>query len=84
MRIDAVADYFTMSESLMQTVPPVAADIILDPFLGNVFPRSLVPTACWGLVVVVVAVVVSRWVVKEIGRVVLLEMRSTSEAKKMK
>lgn len=69
----------------MQTVPPVVADIILDPFLGNVFPRSLVPTACWGLVVVVVAVVVSRWVVKEIGRVVLLEMRSTPEAeKKMK
>lgn len=69
----------------MQTVPPVVSDIILDPFLANVFPRSLVPTACWGLVVVVVAVVVSRWVVKEIGRVVLLEMRSTPEAeKKMK
>lgn len=80
LRIDAVADYFSLEESLMQAVPPVVVDIILDPFLGNVFPRSLVSTACWGLVVAVVAVGVSRWAVREIGRVVLHEMRSSTSS----
>lgn len=80
LRVDTVADYFTLSEPLMQTVPPVPVDLILDPFLGNVFPRSLVSTACWGLVVAAVAVGISRWVVKEIGRVVLQEMRVDNTA----
>lgn len=83
LRIDAVADYFSLSEQLMQSVPPVTVDLVLDPFLGNVFPRSLVSTACWGLAVAAVAVGVSRWVVREIGRVVVQEMRqSVSGAQK--
>lgn len=44
--------------------------MILDPFLWNVFPRSLVPTAGWIVVVAVVAGVVGRWVVGELGRVI--------------
>ena len=54
----------------MRDVPPVAVDVILDPFLWNVFPRSLVPTAAWGVLVAVVAGVVARWVVREVGRVI--------------
>lgn len=53
----------------MDNVPPVAVDLILDPFLWNVFPRSLVPTAGWILVVAAVAFVIARWVAAEIGRV---------------
>jgi hypothetical protein len=52
----------------MENVPSVLADIILDPFLGNVFPRSLVPTGCWVTVVAVLAVLVARWVAAEFGR----------------
>ena len=29
----------------MTDVPPVLVDIILDPYVLNVFPKSLVPTA---------------------------------------
>lgn len=70
LRVRATADYFSKDEALMRDVPPVAVDVILDPFLWNVFPRSLVPTAGWVVVVAVVAGVVARWVVRELGRVI--------------
>lgn len=69
LRVRAAADYFSPDTALMRDVPPVAVDIILDPFLWNVFPRSLVPTAVWVAVVAGVAGVVGRWVVGELGRV---------------
>lgn len=71
LRIHAAADYFTLDQGLMENVPRVIADVILDPFLGNVFPKSLVPTACWGLVVGIAAVGITRWLVREFGRVVM-------------
>ncbi|KAF3387146.1 hypothetical protein F1880_001240 [Penicillium rolfsii] len=70
LRIRAAADYFSTNETLMRDVPPVLADVILDPFLWNVFPRSLVPTAGWIFLVAIVAGVVGRWVVGELGRVI--------------
>ncbi|KAL2821739.1 hypothetical protein BDW59DRAFT_164077 [Aspergillus cavernicola] len=70
LRIDAAADYFSLDQALMENVPPVLADIILDPFLGNVFPKSLVPTACWVCVVACLAVVVARWITMEFERAV--------------
>lgn len=54
----------------MKNVPPVSVDLILDPFLWNVFPRSLVPTAIWIVVVAVVAGFVAKWVSGEIGRII--------------
>lgn len=71
LRIRAAADYYSADKALMRDVPPVAVDLILDPFLWNVFPRSLVPTAGWIAVVAVVAVVVARWVAGEVGRVIV-------------
>ena len=70
LRVRAAADYFTTDEALMRDVPPVAVDVILDPFLGNVFPRSLLPTAGWIVVVSVIAFFVARWVAAELKRVV--------------
>ncbi|KAJ5178799.1 hypothetical protein N7492_002009 [Penicillium capsulatum] len=70
LRVRAVADYFTTDEALMRNVEPVAVDLILDPFLWNVFPRSLVPTAGWIVVVAVIAIFVARWVAAELGRVI--------------
>ena len=45
LRIQSGADYHTTNETLMRHPPPVDVDIILDPYLANVFPQSLVPTA---------------------------------------
>ncbi|CRL18382.1 unnamed protein product [Penicillium camemberti] len=70
LRVHAAADYFSADQALMQNVPPVAVDLILDPFLFNVFPRSLVPTAGWIVLVAILAVVLGRWAVNEVGRVV--------------
>lgn len=71
LRVRAAADYYSADKTLMQSVPPVVVDLILDPFLWNVFPRSLVPTAGWIAVVAVVALVVARWVAGEFGRVIV-------------
>jgi hypothetical protein len=71
----------------MRNVPPVVVDVILDPFLWNVFPRSLVPTAGWIVVVAVLAGVVGRWVVREVGRVIedaRVEREGEGERKKEK
>ncbi|KAL4821539.1 hypothetical protein BDW67DRAFT_150984 [Aspergillus spinulosporus] len=70
LRISAAADYFSLDQELMENVPPVLADIILDPFLGNVFPKSLVPTAAWICVVSCIAVVLARWIATEFASVV--------------
>ncbi|KAJ5963881.1 uncharacterized protein N7479_003757 [Penicillium vulpinum] len=70
LHVRAAADYFSTDQALMEDVPPVAVDLILDPFLFNVFPRSLVPTAGWIVLITVLAVVIGRWVVIEVGRAV--------------
>ncbi|KAJ0421935.1 hypothetical protein BJY00DRAFT_101741 [Aspergillus carlsbadensis] len=83
LQIITAADYFSLDQALMENVPSVLADIILDPFLGNIFPRSLVPTACWVAVVTVLAVLVARWAAGEFGRLVdSVEMRSSAGGKK--
>ncbi|KAF2229921.1 hypothetical protein EV356DRAFT_536854 [Viridothelium virens] len=41
----SAAAFYTTNQTLMLDPPPVLVDIILDPYLLNVFPRSLVPTA---------------------------------------
>jgi hypothetical protein len=56
LQIYAAADYFTLNETLMTNVPPVHVDIILDPYILNVFPRSLVPTALH-----IIAVAIGAW-----------------------
>ncbi len=53
LRIIAAADYYTLDKSLMENAPPVLADIILDPYLLNVFPKSLLPTAGYMLVIAI-------------------------------
>jgi hypothetical protein len=47
LRVFAAADYYTTNKTLMENVPAVYVDIILDPYLFNIFPRSLVPTAAY-------------------------------------
>lgn len=57
LRIFAAAEYFTTNATLMAYPEPVLVDIILDPFLGNVLPRTLAPT-----VVYIVVIAVASWI----------------------
>lgn len=52
----------------MKAPPPVHVDVILDPFVMNVFPRSLGPTAGYLVGVGVVGWIVARWVSRSIHR----------------
>jgi len=84
LRINAAADYFTTDDALMENPSPVAVDLILDPFVLNVFPRSLIPTAGWISVVAIVAVLIARWISSELGRVIDDARREGEEEKKDK
>ncbi|KAK6001527.1 hypothetical protein QM012_002858 [Aureobasidium pullulans] len=53
LRIQSAANFYSTNEALMQSPPPVYVDIILDPYLLNVFPQSLLPTAAYILVLAV-------------------------------
>ncbi|CEI64308.1 hypothetical protein FVEN_g11070 [Fusarium venenatum] len=55
LQIKASADYFTDDEALMKDPPAVLVDLILDPYLFNVVPRSLIPTAGYIVVLAVVS-----------------------------
>ncbi|KAJ4362614.1 hypothetical protein N0V95_001419 [Ascochyta clinopodiicola] len=56
LRVQATASYYSTNRSLMERPPLVDVDIILDPFLLNVLPRSLVPIAIY-----ITAVAVAAW-----------------------
>lgn len=44
----------------MKNPPPVDVDIILDPFLVNLLPRSLVPTVIYIIATAVLGYLLSR------------------------
>lgn len=54
LRVDTAAAYFTTDRELMLHPQPVLADLILDPYLLNVLPRTLLPTV-WYIVLVAAA-----------------------------
>ncbi|KAL4929261.1 uncharacterized protein BDV17DRAFT_78541 [Aspergillus undulatus] len=84
LQISAAADYFSLDKTLMENVPPVVADVILDPFLGNVFPRSLVPTAGWIVVVSCFAIVIARWIAREFASVANSADKDFKDGKKIR
>jgi hypothetical protein len=68
----------------MKSVPRVPVDLVLDPYVMNVFPRSLVPTAGWIVVVAGVAWAVGGVVVRLIRGLVREVERSEEEEGKKK
>lgn len=71
LQILAAADYYTTNKTLMEHVPPVAVDIILDPYIYNVFPRSLIPTAAYIVILAVGGWFVAKYIsnfVRSIGQ----------------
>jgi hypothetical protein len=61
LQIFSTADYYTADKGLMENVPPVLVDIILDPFILNIFPRSLLPTAGY-----LIALAIGSWLLAQI------------------
>ena len=47
LRIQAAASYYSSNRTLMEHPPLVDVDIILDPFILNILPRSLQSTAIY-------------------------------------
>jgi hypothetical protein len=60
LRVLAAADYYTDNATLMSNTPPVLIDIILDPFLLNVLPESLMATGAY-----IVLVAIASWFVSQ-------------------
>ena len=73
LRIIAAADYYTTNKTLMQHVPPVDVDIILDPFLLNILPKSLLPTALYLTIVAVIACYLSGYIWQLVSGIALLD-----------
>ncbi|PSN68472.1 hypothetical protein BS50DRAFT_492524 [Corynespora cassiicola Philippines] len=66
LRIQAAASYYSTNRTLMEHPPAVDVDIILDPFIFNVLPRSLAPVGGYITVVAIGAWFLSgfiyRWI----------------------
>ncbi|POR32294.1 Uncharacterized protein TPAR_07468 [Tolypocladium paradoxum] len=69
LHVRAAADYFTDDAELMKNPPPVLVDLILDPFLYNVVPRSLIPTAGYLALVGAVTWFVAGWIASSLQSV---------------
>lgn len=69
LHVQAAADYFTDDINLMTHPPPVLVDLILDPFLYNVIPRTLVPTAGYLILVGFVTWFLSQWIASSLRSV---------------
>ncbi|KAE9985411.1 hypothetical protein EG327_004704 [Venturia inaequalis] len=57
LRVSSAADFYAKNQDLMRNPPLVGVDIILDPYLFNILPRSLLPTIAF-----IVLVASSSWV----------------------
>ncbi|KAK0842649.1 hypothetical protein LTR03_009129 [Friedmanniomyces endolithicus] len=57
LHVQAAADFFSTNRTLMNSPPAVDVELILDPYLANAIPRSLLPTAVY-----VVALAVGSWI----------------------
>jgi hypothetical protein len=79
VEIHSAADYFTDDAELMTNPPPVLVDLILDPFLFNVLPQSLLPTVCYLVLIGITSWFIARWVASSLLSVA---GSATSPAKK--
>ncbi|MCJ1407822.1 hypothetical protein MMC19_001893 [Ptychographa xylographoides] len=62
LHVSASADYFSTNTTLMRNGLMVDVEIILDPFLLDLFPKSLVPTAVYLLALALVSWVLSSFI----------------------
>ncbi|MCJ1432131.1 hypothetical protein MMC27_001487 [Xylographa pallens] len=62
LHVSAAADYYSRNTTLMRDGLLVDLDIILDPYLLNIFPQSLVPTAAYLVVLAALSWALSSFV----------------------
>lgn len=83
LQIQAAADYFSLNTTLMEHVPPVHVDLILDPYVFNVLPQSLGPTAIYIAIVATLAWFLSSWAYRRLtGYVVMHQHDHVKQEKK--
>ncbi|KEF54524.1 uncharacterized protein A1O9_09691 [Exophiala aquamarina CBS 119918] len=64
LQVFAAADYFSLNQTLMDDVPPVAVDLILDPYVLDILPKSLLPTGLYLGVIGFIAWQASSWILR--------------------
>ncbi|KAI2642048.1 hypothetical protein GGS21DRAFT_287944 [Xylaria nigripes] len=69
LRVFAAADFYTRNHTLMKDVPSVHVDIILDPFVSNLLPRSLLPTVMYIMVVAIVSWFAGKWISSRVSQI---------------
>ncbi|KAH7155326.1 hypothetical protein B0J13DRAFT_618782 [Dactylonectria estremocensis] len=79
LQVRASADYFTDHAVLMQEPPPVLADLILDPYVYNTVPRSLLPTIGYLVLVSLVAWFVARTIASKLQSIAITAETSTKK-----
>ncbi|KAK5629423.1 hypothetical protein RRF57_005138 [Xylaria bambusicola] len=62
LRIVTAADFYTTNHTLMRNVPPVSVDIILDPFILNILPQSLLSAAVYNTAIALFSWFVGKWI----------------------
>ncbi|RMZ79713.1 hypothetical protein DV738_g3145, partial [Chaetothyriales sp. CBS 135597] len=68
LQVFAKADYYALDSTMMAIVPPVQVDLILDPYLLNVLPTTLLSTVGFILAIAVVGWLSSGWIIKSLLR----------------
>jgi hypothetical protein len=83
LRISTAADYYSLNTSLMKQVPPVFVDVILDGYIFNLFPKSLVPTAGYIVTLAVGSWVLSTFLWRALNKLVRPEALAVDVFKKI-
>lgn len=85
LQVQAAADYFSLNKTLMEQVPSVHVDLILDPYLLNVLPESLIPTAIYIVLVAIFAWGLSSWAYRRmVAFIVSTDQLAGDEDKKVR
>ncbi|KAI5462192.1 hypothetical protein BGZ63DRAFT_443097 [Mariannaea sp. PMI_226] len=79
LQVRAAADYFTDHGALMTDPPPVLGDLILDPYLYNVLPQSLIPTIGYIIVVSLVAYFGARTIASKLQSIAITTESTTKK-----
>jgi hypothetical protein len=83
LRISTAADYYSLNTSLMKQVPPVFVDVILDGYIFNLFPKSLVLTAGYIVTLAVGSWVLSTFLWRALNKLVRPEALAVDVFKKI-
>lgn len=84
LRISAAADYYSLNSSLMEQVPPVFADVILDKYVFNVFPKSLVLTAVYIVMLAIGSWFLSTFLWQALNKILRPEQVAVDQNKKIR